>query len=72
VIGTALLTGSIAAITDPNNTGTPKYLIPLIFTPMLFGIVSTFGVNTGAAINTALDLSGRLFAATVYGSVVFR
>lgn len=72
VMGTALLTGSIAAITDSHNAGTPKALVPLVFTPMLYGVVMTFGVNTGAAINTALDLSGRLFAAIIYGSEVFR
>ncbi|XP_052235786.1 aquaporin-9-like isoform X2 [Dreissena polymorpha] len=71
VIGTALLTGSIAAITDPNNAGVNKNMIPLIFAPMLFGILMTFGLQTGAAINTALDLSGRVFVAVFYGPQVF-
>ncbi|XP_052799302.1 aquaporin-10-like [Mya arenaria] len=71
VMGTSLLTGAIAAITDPNNAGTNKDLIPLVFVPMLFGIVMTFGVQTGAAINTSLDLSGRCFAAIIYGPEVF-
>ncbi|KAL4223393.1 hypothetical protein ACF0H5_016864 [Mactra antiquata] len=72
LLATALLTGSIAAITDPNNAGPSRALIPLIFTPMLYGIVMAFGVNTGCAINTAIDVSGRTFAYSVgYGSQVF-
>jgi len=49
-----------------------KGLIPIAFVFMLYGIVMTFGYQTGAAINTALDLSGRVFAAIIYGSDVFR
>jgi glycerol uptake facilitator-like aquaporin len=72
MLGTSLLTGAIAAIADPFNAGPSRGLIPLVFTPMLYGIVMTFGVNTGAAINTAIDLSGRTFAYIIgYGSEVF-
>lgn len=71
-MGTALLTGAVAAIVDPNNAGTATGLVPFVFTPMLFGIIMSFGVNTGAAINTAIDLSGRTFAYAIgYGSEVF-
>lgn len=72
VVGTSLLVFSVAAIADPNNAGTPKYLIPLALVPMLVGILSAFGLNSGAAINSALDMSGRVFALTIYGTELLR
>ena len=60
-------------IIDQNNARTENGVIPLALIFLVYGIIMSFGVNTGAAINLSIDLSGRIFAYTVgYGVDVFR
>ena len=72
MVGCGLLTGTVAAVIDSRNAGVPNGLIPFIFTALLYTIIMAFGLNTGAAINMSIDLSGRTLAYAVgYGSEVW-
>ena len=71
--GSGLLAISVCLLTDPNNAAIAPGLIPVVCAIMLTGIALAFGLQTGLAINPALDLGGRLFAVCAgYGSEVFR
>ena len=72
MVGCGLLTGTVAAVIDSRNAGVPDGLIPLVFTVLLYGIIMTFGLNTGAAINMSIDIGGRLLCWAVgYGTEVW-
>ena len=64
-IGTALLVGLIAAITDTRNQPVQANLNPLIIGFVIVAIGASFGLNTGYAINPARDFGPRLFVAIV-------
>ena len=63
VVGTALLTAGIGAITDPRNGRAPAGLVPVLVGLLVVLIGATFGYNTGYAINPARDFGPRLFTA---------
>ncbi len=66
-IGTALLVGLILAITDTRNQPVQANLNPLIIGLLIVAIGSSFGLNTGYAINPARDFGPRLWVAIVSG-----
>lgn len=62
----------ILAVTDRRNCPPPPGLLPLVLALTLFGIGSTWGAQTGFAVNPARDLGPRILTAMVgYGSAVF-
>lgn len=63
VVGTALLMGTILAVTDTRNNSTPNWLTPLVVGGIVAAIGISFGFNAGYAINPARDLGPRLFTA---------
>lgn len=70
--GCGLLTGTTCMLIDPNNAKTEFGLIPLALVFLLYGILMSFGVQTGAPINLSIDFSGRVFTYVAgYGSEVF-
>jgi len=72
VIGTALLAIGALAITDPQNTAPPKWLVPPLIGGLVVAIGVAFGFNAGYAINPARDFGPRLFTAVAgWGSGVF-
>ena len=72
VVGTALLMGTILAVTDPRNNSTPNWLTPVIVGGIVTAIGVSFGFNAGYAINPARDLGPRLFTAVGgWGTGVF-
>ncbi|KAH3885406.1 hypothetical protein DPMN_009399 [Dreissena polymorpha] len=64
-MGCGLLTGCTCMLIDPNNAKTASGVIPIALIFLVYGIVMCVGVQTGAPLNFAVDLSGRLFAALV-------
>lgn len=73
IVGTAVLTQLIFAITDPRNHAVPKYMVPLLVGMIVALVGMSFGFNCGFAINPARDLGPRILTAMVgYGVDVFR
>jgi len=71
IIGTAILSGLIALITDRRHR-IPPAVQPAIIGSIMTMIAMTFGANGGFAINPARDLGPRLFTVCVgYGWEVF-
>ena len=66
-VGTALLVGLILAIVDVRNQPVQANLNPLIIGFLIVAIGSSFGANTGYAINPARDFGPRLWIAIVSG-----
>ena len=72
VVGTALLAVGALAITDPQNTAPPKWLVAPLVGGLVVAIGVAFGFNAGYAINPARDLGPRLFTAVAgWGPSVF-
>ena len=72
MFGTALLVGSVFAITDSNNNSPDKGVVPVMIGLVVFVIGATFGFNCGYAINPARDLGPRVFTAIAgWGFKVF-
>jgi len=63
IFGTMLLVLCVKSITDSNNDKPPSGFEPLFIGLTVFTIGSSFGVNTGYAINPARDLGPRIFTA---------
>lgn len=63
IFGTMLLVLCVKSITDSNNGKPPNGFEPLFIGATVFTIGSSFGVNTGYAINPARDLGPRIFTA---------
>lgn len=61
IFGTMLLVLCIEAINDNNNSKPPSGFEPFFAGITVFTIGSSYGVNTGYAINPARDLGPRLF-----------
>src|SRR6266487_979936 len=66
-LGTALLVGLIYAIVDARNQPVQANLNPLIIGLLVVAIGTSFGLNTGYAINPARDFGPRLWVALVSG-----
>src|SRR6266705_441348 len=64
-LGTALLMGLILVIVDARNQPVQSNLNPLIIGLLIVAIGSSFGLNTGYAINPARDFGPRLWIAIV-------
>ncbi len=64
-LGTALLMGLILVIVDARNQPVQATLNPLIIGLLIVAIGSSFGLNTGYAINPARDFGPRLWIAIV-------
>ena len=64
-VGTALLVGLILVIVDARNQPVQSNLNPLIIGLLIVAIGSSFGLNTGYAINPARDFGPRLWIALV-------
>ncbi|KIM44759.1 hypothetical protein M413DRAFT_17714 [Hebeloma cylindrosporum] len=70
-ICTALLMVGVLALTDKRNQLTPG-LVPIGLFIVFVGIVSSFGMQTGFAVNPASDLGPRIFTSMVgYGTQVY-
>ena len=64
---------AVMAVMDEKNHQIPKYLVPLLISLVICGVVLSFGFNCGAALNPARDLSARFFLTLVgYGDQVFK
>ena len=63
LVGTGMLMLSVLAVTDGNNIGAPKGVIPLCVGLIVACIGMSFGANCGYAINPARDLGPRIFTA---------
>jgi len=71
-VGAGLLTGCTCMMIDPNNANTASGVIPVALALMLYGIIMSVGVHTGAPVNATVDFAGRLFAYCAgYGTEVF-
>nr|VWP00084.1 Uncharacterized protein [Ganoderma boninense] len=71
-LGTALLLIAICAMSNTKDAPTPPWLASLVLFITMLGISSSFGMQTGFAINPARDLGPRLLTAMVgYGDQVF-
>ena len=71
-LGTFLLMIVILAVTDRRNDPPPAGLVPFVLALTLFGIGSTFGAQTGFALNPARDLGPRILTWMAgYGGGVF-
>src|SRR6266516_3343431 len=70
-LGTALLVGLIYAIVDARNQPVQANLNPLIIGLLVVAIGTSFGLNTGYAINPARDFGPRLWATIFWGGVSF-
>jgi glycerol uptake facilitator-like aquaporin len=72
VVGTALLVAVIFGITDTRNSPAPAGLAPVVVGLLVVLIGTTFGFNSGYAINPARDFGPRLFTSVAgWGSGVF-
>jgi MIP family channel proteins len=72
VVGTALLVAVILGITDTRNSPAPAGLAPVVVGLLVVLIGTTFGFNSGYAINPARDFGPRLFTSVAgWGSGVF-
>ncbi|ELT96542.1 hypothetical protein CAPTEDRAFT_164915 [Capitella teleta] len=63
ILATGLLVCMVLAITDKNNMGAPKSLVPLAVGSVVAVIGMSFGYNCGYAINPARDWGPRMFTA---------
>ena len=71
-VGTALLVIGVFAVTDSRNTAPLSNLGPLIVGFIVFAVGTSFGANTGYAINPARDFGPRMFAFFAgWGKVAF-
>jgi glycerol uptake facilitator protein len=70
-LGTALLVGLIFAIVDVRNQPVQGNLNPMIIGFVVVAIGTSFGLNTGYAINPARDFGPRLWIAIVTGGASF-
>jgi glycerol uptake facilitator protein len=61
-VGTALLLIGVLAVTDARNMAPISNIGPLIIGFVVFAVGTSFGANTGYAINPARDFGPRLFA----------
>lgn len=61
-VGTALLLIGVFAVSDARNLNPGSNLAPLIVGFIVFAVGTSFGANTGYAINPARDFGPRLFA----------
>jgi glycerol uptake facilitator protein len=61
-VGTALLIIGVFAVTDARNTAPLANIGPLIVGLVVFAVGTSFGANTGYAINPARDFGPRVFA----------
>jgi glycerol uptake facilitator protein len=68
-IGTALLVGLIFAIVDARNQPVQGNLNPFIIGLVVVAIGSSFGLNTGYAINPARDFGPRLWVTLAGGGL---
>ena len=66
-VGTMLLVLGVFAVTDARNTAPLSNLGPLIVGFVVFAVGTSFGANTGYAINPARDFGPRLFIA-IFGA----
>jgi len=71
IVGTAILVGTIFAITDGNNNKMSDGLAPVVIGLLVLAIGLSFGFNYGYAINPARDFGPRLFTAIQWGRGVF-
>jgi len=72
IVGTALLVAVIFGISDSRNSPAPAGLAPVIVGLLVLLIGTTFGFNSGYAINPARDFGPRLFTFVAgWGSGVF-
>lgn len=62
IVGTAFLLIFVLAITDGRNSAPGSNLAPLLIGFAVFAIGTSFGANSGYAINPARDFGPRLFA----------
>ncbi len=67
-LGTALLVGLILAIVDARNQPVQGNLNPMIIGFLIVAIGTSFGLNTGYAINPARDFGPRLWVFLATGS----
>ena len=68
MIGTAFLAYAVVAIGDDKNMNVPKYLQPLYLMLVITGVCVAYGLNCGAILNPARDLSPRILTTlTGYG-----
>lgn len=73
IICASIIMFAVLAVMDEKNLQIPKFLIPLIISLVICGVVISFGLNCGAALNPARDLSARVFLTLVgYGDQAFR
>ncbi|KAK3082763.1 hypothetical protein FSP39_004651 [Pinctada imbricata] len=63
VFCTFILVGASLAITDPRNMLPNNGFLPVALGSVVFAIGTSFGFNSGYAINPARDLSPRIFIA---------
>jgi glycerol uptake facilitator protein len=71
-VGTALLIIGIFAVTDSRNMAPTSNLGPFIIGMIIFAVGTSFGANTGYAINPARDFGPRIFAWVAgFGQVAF-
>ncbi|MGA2283911.1 MAG: MIP/aquaporin family protein [Candidatus Dormibacteria bacterium] len=69
-VGTALLVLGVFAVTDARNSAPLSNMGPLIVGFIVFAVGTSFGAQTGYAINPARDFGPRLFAYIAgYGQV---
>ncbi len=73
VVGTALLVAVIFGLSDPRNAPVPTGLAPVVVGLLVILIGTSFGLNSGYAINPARDFGPRLFTSVAgWGLEVFR
>jgi len=64
---------AIMALTDKRNLNIPPCAFPILLGLTLNGLIVSFGLNCGAALNPARDLFARIFLTMVgYGTDVFK
>ena len=66
-VGTAILVCGVFAVTDARNSAPISNMGPLIVGFIVFAVGTSFGANTGYAINPARDFGPRLFI-TLFGA----
>jgi MIP family channel proteins len=72
IVGTALLTAGVLAVTDQRNAAPPRWLAAPLVGGLVLAIGVAFGFNSGYAINPARDLGPRLLTAVAgWGPGVF-
>lgn len=72
MFGTFILLIGIFAITDSKNSEVLSGLKPFTIGLLLVSVGSSFGMNSGYAINPARDLAPRIYTAMVgWGAQVF-